>query len=119
MTRPVDAAEPRRAPGGGAVFRALLRMEIRAGTQEDFERTWKDIAQSISREPGNLGQWLLREKGGAEVYYVLTEWADEESFRTFETGRPHVDNRRRLGEYRLAGSMETMTVVSRLPGCGP
>ncbi|WP_017596454.1 antibiotic biosynthesis monooxygenase family protein [Nocardiopsis potens] len=95
------------------VFRAVLRMEIRPGTGPEFERTWAGIARSISAESANLGQWLLRESGGADVYYVLTDWTDEAGFRKFELSEPHVRNRELLGRYRQAGSMETMTLVHR------
>ncbi|MER5256811.1 MULTISPECIES: antibiotic biosynthesis monooxygenase [unclassified Streptomyces] len=94
-------------------FRAVLHMEITPGTGQEFEETWRDIARTISEQPANLGQWLLRESGSEGSYYVMTDWADEASFREFELSAPHVENRKRLGRYRRAGSMATMRLIGR------
>ncbi|WP_267242545.1 NAD(P)-binding domain-containing protein [Streptomyces sp. PR69] len=100
------------------LFRVILRMEIRPGTQDDFERTWWEVGSAIARQPANRGQTLTRAtegEGGAPVYYVITDWTDEESFRAFEVSEAHVGHRKRLGRYRTGGEMTTTQVVYEIP----
>ncbi|MCX2185384.1 antibiotic biosynthesis monooxygenase [Streptomyces sp. SKN60] len=95
-------------------FRVLLRMEIRPGTEREFESTWLDIGRRIAAEPANLGQTLIRDVEDTGVYWVITDWTDEPAFRAFETSAAHVDNRRRLQPYRTGGEMRLTRVVHRL-----
>ncbi|WP_240135290.1 NAD(P)-binding domain-containing protein [Streptomyces sp. MUM 178J] len=100
------------------LFRVILRMEIQPGTQDDFERTWWEVGSAIARQPANRGQTLTRateSEGGAPVYYVVTDWTDEEAFRAFELSEAHVGHRRRLGRYRTGGEMTTTQVVYEIP----
>jgi heme oxygenase (mycobilin-producing) len=102
------------APG---VFRVLLRMETLPGAEAEFERQWAAGAALIAAEPANIGQCLAR--GDEEhVYYIVSDWTDEERFREYERSERHRDHRSRLHPYRAAGSMATMQVVSELPGAG-
>jgi heme-degrading monooxygenase HmoA len=96
-------------------FRVMLRMEIKPGAEDEFERVWTQIGDSVTSHPANLGQWLSRseEKG---VYYIVSDWADEARFREFETSRRHLDHRQKLHPFRSGGTMTTMQVVAFLPG---
>lgn len=97
-------------------FRVLLTMRIKEGLSAEFERTWRDVAGLIAANPGNLGQWLARDTEHDDVYWVLSDWLDEDSFREFEHSEDHVRHREKLAPYRRGGSMETMRVVAALPG---
>ncbi|MEV5341647.1 antibiotic biosynthesis monooxygenase family protein [Streptomyces sp. NPDC052676] len=101
-------ADPRPA------FRVLLRMEIRPGTEREFERTWLDIGNGIAAEPANLGQTLIRDVEKTGVYWVITDWTDERAFRSFELSAAHVDNRRRLQPFRTSGEMLLTQVVHHI-----
>lgn len=99
------------------MYRVLLRMEVRPGHEEQFERAWSEGAAEIAAEPANVGQTLARAQGdGESVYYIVSDWTDEPSFREYEVSERHRKHRARLHPYRSAGSMTTMTVVNRLPG---
>ncbi|MET0425256.1 MAG: antibiotic biosynthesis monooxygenase family protein [Actinoplanes sp.] len=100
---------------GADVFRVMLRMEIKPGAEEEFERVWTQIGDSVTSHPANLGQWLSRsdEKG---VYYIVSDWVDEPRFREFETSHRHLEHREKLHPYRTGGAMTTMQVVAFLPG---
>ncbi|MFD4143377.1 NAD(P)-binding domain-containing protein [Streptomyces sp. NPDC058572] len=98
------------------LFRVILRMEIQPGTQDAFEKTWWEVGSAIARQPANRGQTLSRTtEGDRSVYYVVTDWADEASFRTFELSPAHVEHRRRLGKYRTHGEMTTTQTVYDIP----
>ena len=94
------------------VYRVLLRMHVVPGKEEQFERAWRDGAQAIAAEPANLAQWLSRSADEDGVYYIVSDWRDEPSFRAYETSERHQRHRARLHPYRSAGSMTTMTVVA-------
>jgi heme-degrading monooxygenase HmoA len=108
---------------GSAVFRVLLRMEIHPGREREFEETWLKVGDAVTGNPGNLAQWLLRGEAGEKeaegsVYYIVSDWTDEPSFRAFESSEAHVRHRELLHPYRGAGSMMTMNMVYALRGAG-
>jgi len=97
------------------MFRVMLRMDIKPGMERDFEQVWLKIGDSVTSHPACLGQWLCRsdEDGG---YYIVSDWADEPSFREFETSQRHLDHRQQLHPYRNGGTMTTMELVAYLAG---
>jgi heme-degrading monooxygenase HmoA len=103
---------------GVAAYRVVLRMQIRPGLAEPFERAWSDGARVIARERANLGQWLSRSDEEADVYYIVSDWVDEPGFREYERSERHREHRARLHPYRCAGSMTTMRVVDAATGAG-
>jgi heme-degrading monooxygenase HmoA len=103
-------------PAPGKVFRVMLRMQIKPGMGADFERVWREVGDSVTSHPANLGQWLSRSAEEADIYYIVSDWVDEPRFRQFETSDGHVRHRERLHPYRSGGSMTTMHVVAHLAG---
>lgn len=99
-------------------YRVLLRMQVVPGQEENFERAWTEGARTIAAEPANVAQWLSRGDGEDGVYYIVSDWVDEPSFRAYETSERHQVHRARLHPYRSAGSMTTMTIVDSQPGRG-
>ncbi|SFQ64853.1 Heme-degrading monooxygenase HmoA [Amycolatopsis arida] len=102
-----------------APFRVILRMEIKPGMEADFERTWLEIGDAVISHPANLGQWLCRGTEDTSIYYIVSDWVDEELFREFEHSDGHLEHRKKLHPFRSGGSMDTMTVVAHLPGQHP
>jgi heme oxygenase (mycobilin-producing) len=100
------------------VYRVLLRMQVVPGQEEQFERAWRDGARVIAQEPANVAQWLSRSDGEESVYYIVSDWVDEPSFRDYEVSERHRRHRARLHPYRSAGSMTTMTVLDAAAGRG-
>lgn len=47
---------------------------------EELERRFAARAGAVEKSPGFLGFQLLRPTGGEDRYFVVTHWADEESF---------------------------------------
>lgn len=96
------------------MFRVLLKMHIRPGMEDEFERVWLEVGDAITGHPANRGQWLLRSAEENGVFYIISDWEDEAQFREFEHSAAHVDHRTKLHPYRSGGSMTTMHVVHAL-----
>ncbi len=52
----------------------------------ELERRFAARAGAIEKSPGFLGFQLLRPTAGEERYFVVTHWADEESFTAWRDG---------------------------------
>ncbi|MCK8438801.1 antibiotic biosynthesis monooxygenase [Streptomyces sp. D2-8] len=102
------------------VFRVMLRMQIKPGMENEFEKVWLEVGDSVTTHPANLGQWLSRSAEEDGVYYIVSDWENEPLFREFETSDRHLEHRKKLHPYRSGGSMTTMHVVAALSGaaCG-
>jgi len=98
------------------MYRVMLRMEVTENLHERFERAWLDGAGQIAQEPANVGQWLSRSTDEDGVYYIVSDWVDERSFREYERSERHRHHRARLHPYRTAGSMTTMDVLHATTG---
>ncbi len=98
------------------VFRILLRMEIRPGLEEEFERTWYQVGSVVTDHPANHGQWLSRSQEEQGVYYIISDWTDEPRFREFEHSDGHLAHRTKLHPFRSGGSMVSMQVVYAMTG---
>ena len=53
---------------------------------EELERRFAARAGTVEKSPGFLGFQLLRPTGGEQRYFVVTHWADEESFAAWRDG---------------------------------
>lgn len=52
----------------------------------ELERRFAARAGTVESSPGFLGFQLLRPTAGEERYFVVTHWADEESFAAWRDG---------------------------------
>lgn len=111
MTEFTDESEN----AGCGVFRVMLRLEIVAGRETEFENAWLGVGDVITGQPTNLGQWLLKSTGEPGVYYIMSDWLNEPTFREFEHSTEHIEHRKKLHPFRAGGSMTTMQVVRHLP----
>lgn len=99
-----------------AGYRVMLRMQVLPGRGAEFEQAWREGATMIDREPANVGQQLSRSDEEEDVYYIVSDWVDEPSFRDYETSERHREHRARLHPYRSGGSMTTMRIVATAGG---
>lgn len=53
---------------------------------EELERRFAARAGAVEHAPGFLGFQLLRPTAGDDRYFVVTHWADEESFAAWRDG---------------------------------
>jgi heme oxygenase (mycobilin-producing) len=100
------------------MFRVMLRVEVVPGSEDDFETTWLEVGNSVTGWPANQGQWLLKSTDEGSVYYIMSDWADEPSFREFERSARHLEHRRKLHPYRMGGSMTTAIMIHDLSKTG-
>lgn len=61
-------------------------ISVPAQAGAELERRFTERAEYISGSPGFLGFQLLRPTAGEERYFVVTHWADEESFAAWRDG---------------------------------
>jgi heme-degrading monooxygenase HmoA len=52
----------------------------------ELERRFAERAHTVEGSPGFLGFQLLRPTQGEDRYFVVTEWADEDSFAAWRDG---------------------------------
>ena len=53
---------------------------------EELEKRFSNRAHTVDGTPGFLGFQLLRPVKGEDRYFVVTHWADEESFAAWRDG---------------------------------
>jgi heme-degrading monooxygenase HmoA len=58
-------------------------IEVPAGQGAELERRFAGRARLVEGMPGFEGFELLRPVSGDDRYFVLTHWADEQSFRAW------------------------------------
>ncbi|WP_327378238.1 antibiotic biosynthesis monooxygenase [Streptomyces sp. NBC_01216] len=94
-------------------FRVLLTVQVTPGMEADFERVWTEGSKEVTAQAANLGHTLARsaKPGEESVYYVVSDWTDQESFLTFERSPEHVAHREKLHPYRTGGSLAMMCLV--------
>lgn len=61
-------------------------IHVPPGAGEELERRFAQRAGAVEGSPGFLGFQLLRPVAGDDRYFVVTHWADEESFAAWRDG---------------------------------
>ena len=61
-------------------------LSVPAQAGAELERRFSERAGNMSGTPGFLGFQLLRPTAGESRYFVVTHWADEESFAAWRDG---------------------------------
>jgi C-methyltransferase len=113
IAQPARATEPSTVDG---VFRVMLRMQVHPGMADEFERAWLAADADLGAEPASLHRWLLRSSTEDGVYFIVSDWVDEEGFRAFEGSATHLAHRAKLHPYRSSGSFTAMRVVHGVAG---
>jgi heme-degrading monooxygenase HmoA len=62
----------------------MLHVKVKAGREQEFERAWREIAEQVRREPGNLRQVLLRDPEDPASFIVASDWESRDAFTRFE-----------------------------------
>ncbi|MFI6942069.1 antibiotic biosynthesis monooxygenase family protein [Streptomyces sp. NPDC050418] len=95
-------------------FRVMLRLEIEAGREEEFEKAWLSGTDAVTGHPANLGQSLSKEADG--TYVIVSDWVDEPWFREFEESAAHLEHRATLHPFRTGGTFHVMEVLHSIRG---
>jgi heme-degrading monooxygenase HmoA len=99
-----------------SVFRVMLRMQIHPGMEGEFEQAWLAADADLAAEPASLERWLLRSSTEGGVYYIISDWVNEDGFRAFENSASHLAHRTKLHPYRSSGSFTVMHEVHHVAG---
>lgn len=65
----------------------INQLAVPEGAGPELEKRFAARKHSVDSAPGFEGFELLRPTAGADHYFVLTRWADEESFRAWANQR--------------------------------
>ena len=65
----------------------INRLAVPEGQQDELEKRFAARKHSVDQAPGFEGFELLRPVSGEEHYFVVTRWADDESFRAWAAQR--------------------------------
>ena len=65
----------------------INRLAVPAGQAAELEKRFAARKHSVDGAPGFEGFELLRTVSGEEHYFVVTRWADDESFRAWAAQR--------------------------------
>ena len=61
-------------------------IHVPEGAGAELEKRFAARAGTVDKAPGFLGFQLLRPTAGEDRYFVVTHWADEESFAAWRDG---------------------------------
>ncbi|KRB78677.1 monooxygenase [Nocardioides sp. Root190] len=73
-------------------------IQVPAGAGAELEKRFAARAGAVEGSPGFLGFQLLRPTAGEERYFVVTQWADEESFAAWRDGQGRAAHADKTGE---------------------
>ncbi|WP_067452449.1 antibiotic biosynthesis monooxygenase family protein [Actinomadura macra] len=92
------------------MIRATLRMRVRPGGGQAFERAFDVVAAATSQEPANLRQSLLR-GDEPDTYVITSDWASLAAFRAFERSPAQDRLTAPLRELRMSADMRVDEIV--------
>jgi quinol monooxygenase YgiN len=99
-------------------FRMQIRMKVRTGRDGEFEDGWLALASAAQAHPANVDQWLARSSQEPGVYFVVSDWTDEEGYRDFLSSPGFRRTIVVLRPFLADDTMSASHVVHHLPGAG-
>lgn len=96
------------------MIRAVLKMKVKEGREQDFEQAWRRVAEHTCHVPGNLRQALLVDQGEPGVFIITSDWEDHESFRCFERSEIQDILTSSLRAMRESSQMSIQTLVTHV-----
>lgn len=92
-------------------------ISVPEGAGEELERRFAARAGSIDGQPGFEGFQLLRPTAGEDRYFVVTHWADEESYVAWRDGDARAAHAGSHGKPVASGAnLLEFDVVMDVPG---
>jgi len=98
------------------MVRVTLYLKIRPGQELAFQRAWRDVAVEVRRLPGCLRQALTCNERDPSAFTITSDWADEDSFRAFESSPEQDALTATLRALRESASMTVDDLVAHLDG---
>jgi heme-degrading monooxygenase HmoA len=100
------------------MVRATLTMKVKSGREDEFERAWRTIAETVRHAPGNIRQALLRDPDDPGSFVVTSDWESREAFGSFERSPEQDELTAPLRELRESGQMVIQDLVVHIEGDG-
>jgi predicted ester cyclase/quinol monooxygenase YgiN len=91
------------------MFRATLRMQVKAGKDDEFAEAWEKVAQEARRTPGSVRQTLSRPAEG--TFVITTDWVSPEAFTAFERSPEQDALTAPLRALRGSATMEVAPII--------
>jgi heme-degrading monooxygenase HmoA len=91
-------------------------MKVKSGREDEFERAWRAIAETVKRAPGNIRQALLRDPDDPGRFVVTSDWVSREAFGGFERSPEQDELTAPLRELRQSGEMVVHDLVVHIEG---
>jgi heme-degrading monooxygenase HmoA len=89
-------------------------MKVKAGRGDEFERTWREIAEEVRHAPGNLRQALTRDPDDPDSFVVTSDWESRETFHAFETSPDQDDLTAPIRDLRDSARMTVHELVTHI-----
>jgi heme oxygenase (mycobilin-producing) len=71
--------------------RIMVQVTVNDGAQEEFERTFREIAPEIDTAPGLIQHQVIRSREDPSRYIMLSEWENVDAFDSWEVTKGHRD----------------------------
>lgn len=69
--------------------RIMVQVTVDEGREEEFERTFRQIAPEINTAPGLIQHQVIRAVDDPHRYIMLSEWVSVDAFDTWEKTQGH------------------------------
>ncbi|HET9901544.1 MAG TPA: antibiotic biosynthesis monooxygenase family protein, partial [Actinomycetes bacterium] len=99
-----------------ATVRTMLRMRVREGCEDQFERAWQQAAHEISRVPGNVRQELIRDGDDPRTFIITSDWTDREAVDAFGRSSARETLTAALRDLREEAERHTYQVLHAIDG---
>lgn len=99
-----------------ATVRTMLRMRVRQGCEEQFERAWQQAAREISRVPGNVRQELIRDGDDPQTFIITSDWTDRDAVDAFGRSAARETLTAALRDLREEAERHTYQVLHAIDG---
>jgi len=96
--------------------RAVLDITVTPGRADEFVTAWREVAAAVRTNPGNLRQSLVRDRDDPHRFLIMTDWADADAFRRFETSPEQDDLTAGLRELRQSARMTVYDLAHHVEG---
>jgi diguanylate cyclase (GGDEF)-like protein len=93
----------------------ISRFKVRNGMEEAVRQAFLNRPGLVENAPGFRGFNVLTDASDPSIFLLLTEWTDEESFRTWHRSEAHHESHLRIPKgLKLDASFTSVTIANRL-----
>jgi quinol monooxygenase YgiN len=98
------------------MIRATLYVKVKPGHADEFEAAWREIAETVRSQHGNLRQSLARDPDEPDSFIITTDWVSREVFGQFERSPEQDDLTAPLRALRESAHMTVHDLLVHVEG---